>query len=156
MNDGIYPPEFHQRPHAEEDAKAMMAEARLLFWKRFMIFLAVLATAACITTVTVSVLLIRQTQISGRPILESAQQAARSSQQGTDRILDCTTPGRKCWAMSNRRTAEQIARLIGDNRRAAAAASACAVQLAPRLAAVDPHRGFLLVRACQRERLTGQ
>lgn len=156
MND-LYPPEFNDRPtHTEDDKKLVAAEARLLFWKRFTVFVGVITLLVCTAGTTTVVFLIRNTQVSGRPILVSAKAAAESSKQGTDRILDCTTIGGKCFDESQRRLAVQVASLIGDNRRAAAAASACAVQLASRLSTLDPHHGFLLVRACQRERLSGQ
>lgn len=67
---------------------------------------------------------VRETQQGNASVLKSAQAAAESAEKGTDRIEDCTTPGRKCYDDGQKQTAQYLS----DLNRVIAYAAACADQ----------------------------
>ena len=52
--------------------------------------------------------LIRDTQVANTQRTEVTRNAAQAAERGTDRIEDCTTPGRECFEEGQSRLAEAI------------------------------------------------
>lgn len=67
---------------------------------------------------------VRETQKGNRSTLETAQIAAEEAAKATDRIEDCTTPGRPCYIQGQKRTADYLS----DLNLVIAYAAACADQ----------------------------
>lgn len=65
---------------------------------------------------------VRESQQTNTSTIQAAKSAAWEAERGTDRIEDCTTPGRKCYEQSQKRTAD----VVTDLNRVAVFAAACA------------------------------
>ena len=96
------------------------AVAGVVLWGGIAI-LAVVITAAIIQTLSL-VTTVREAQQNNTKTVESAKIAAREAQRGTDRIEECTTPGRPCYDQGQKRTAD----VVSDLNRVAVFAAACA------------------------------
>lgn len=72
---------------------------------------------------------IREGQQQRGPIIEQTGRAAHAAEAGTQRIEDCTTPGRECYDQGQKRLARVVAGLTTGTQQAAAAATACALTI---------------------------
>lgn len=92
------------------------AERRALVWRRMAVLLVSLTAARLLGISTVTVLLVRDTQVDNTTRNRSTEQAAKdaaaaaeAARKSTDLIADCTTPGRLCFERGQRRTAKAVA-----------------------------------------------
>lgn len=123
----LYPPEFtQQRLFTDGEAESLR---KILITRRLAYFTAILLVFALLIVSATGVVLIRASQIDRGKTVDSAADAAHAAEEGTDKIQDCTTPGRECFRESQQRTADLVAKLIDNNQAASAAAASCAIKL---------------------------
>lgn len=135
-----YPEDLGPREPGRISEEEISAIRKTLLAKRVMIFIACVMLAVLLAAIAVGVLLIRSTQTSNKPTLTNAAHAAQQAKKGTDRIIECTTPGRDCYDRGQVRLAKTVQGLTVSNRKAAAAAASCAAQI--------PHPTFRSVYRC--------
>lgn len=136
----VYPPEFGPRETAAISQEEIDAIKKTLVAKRVMVFVGCVVLAVLVVSMVLGIWLVRSTQTSSHPAVVSGAQAAKAAEQGTRQIIDCTTPGRRCYDRGQARLAQTVAGLTDSNRRAAAAAASCAHEL--------PDPTFRLVYRC--------
>lgn len=76
--------------------------------------------------VLVVLLSIRVTQVDRGDDVSDTLRAAEAAEAGTDRIEDCTTPGRDCYERGQAQTAQAVANITRLSAYAATFAAACA------------------------------
>lgn len=99
-----YPPHLQ---HAGSRTLTQAEEAtlrRALWLKRVLVALCVAVLVLVLAVVSVTVLLIRSSQLNNTGIIDETK-------RGTARIEDCTTPGRDCYDRGQRQLADTVAGL---------------------------------------------
>lgn len=87
--------------------------------------LAVLIVGTAVTSM-VTLTAIRSTQVTNAQRSQDTLDAATAAKRASDRIEDCTTPGRACFKQSQKRSAG-IVKLVNDaQRQASIYAASCA------------------------------
>ena len=106
-----YPPHLQAPGHrvlSEADAATLR---RALWLKRVLVALCVAVLVLVLAVVSVTVLLMRASQVDNTGTLEAAKSAAEAAKRGTQRIEDCTTPERPCFDRGQHQLADTVAGL---------------------------------------------
>lgn len=113
MND--YMPGDTPRTPRDPGEAEVRADVRAALWKRTAAGAAVLGLLLGLSGVGYTVYVIRQTQVSNRPVLrdthaaaDAAVRSAADAAATADRIADCTTPGRECYERAQAQTGTAV------------------------------------------------
>lgn len=138
-------PHYKHEHDLQHSGEVMLKEeqlnARAIFWRRMFIGFIVAWMLVMTTISVIGIILIRNTQQTGSPViigidrvLDQVVEQADSIQKGTDasvetndRILDCLDPGGDCYRESRKNGANQVLSI----NKVTIYAAACAVTLDP-------------------------